>query len=228
VDDGTTVRITETTGYPFDEVISFTFSTPAPVRFPFMLRTPNWCEKPTVSLNGNIVSLSDPAQGWIVLEHTWHDGDSVKLELPMTVKVKVWEKNKNSVSLYRGPLTYSLRIGERWEHYGGNERWPAFEVFPTTPWNYGLIVDPSNPATSFEVVRQTAQIANQPFTIDHVPIALRAKGKRIPKWTLEPNGLIGEIPESPVRTEGPVEEITLIPMGCARLRVSAFPQIAST
>lgn len=41
--------------------------------------------------------------------------------------------------LQRGPLIYSLRIGERWEQY--NQHVPGhelphgdFEVFPTTPW----------------------------------------------------------------------------------------------
>jgi hypothetical protein len=43
----------------------------------------------------------------------------------------------------RGPLTYSLRIGERWEKKGGTEEWPGFEVYPSTPWNYGLIQEPN-------------------------------------------------------------------------------------
>ena len=32
--------------------------------------------------------------------------------------------------------------------------------------------------------------------------------------------------QSPVASDAPVEDITLIPMGCARLRVSAFPWMA--
>ena len=44
-------------------------------------------------------------------------------------------------------------------------------------------------------------------------------------WSQEANGLVGEIQRSPVRSEQPVEEITLIPMGCARLRISQFPTI---
>jgi len=45
-----------------------------------------------------------------------------RLELLMRIRVKVWEKNKNSVSVERGPLTCSLRIGERWVRYGGTVR----------------------------------------------------------------------------------------------------------
>src|SRR5690606_39999001 len=34
--------------------------------------------------------------------------------LPMAVRVKVWEENKNAVSIMRGPLTYSLKIKEEY------------------------------------------------------------------------------------------------------------------
>jgi hypothetical protein len=127
--------------------------------------------------------------------------------------------------VYRGPLIYSLKIGERWQEYNNNEKWPALEVFPTTPWNYGLVLDPKNPAGSIEVARIKPRLASQPFALDNAPIELRAKARRIPEWKQESNGLIGEVCLSPVRSNEPVEEVMLIPMGCARLRVSAFPAI---
>jgi len=225
VGDGPEVQITETTDYPFGEAVEFNLATRKSVRFALWLRVPRWCDKAQVEVNGKALDVQARPLSWIMLERQWQNGDVVRLQLPMAIRLTVWQKNRNTVSVHRGPLTYSLRIAERWERYGGSDQWPAFEVFPTTPWNYGLIVDLQNPATSFEVIQQEGPMASQPFTLENAPIALRAKGKRIPQWKLEPNGLVGEIQASPVRSDAPVEEIILIPMGGARLRISAFPQI---
>ena len=40
-------------------------------------------------------------------------------------------------------------------------------------------------------------------------------------------GLVGLLQPSPVKSNEPTETITLIPMGAARLRISAFPTIGA-
>jgi len=226
VGDGTEVTVTETTDYPFDEVITFKLSTDKPVTFPLLLRVPGWCEGAKAQINGKAVDAQAGPGSWIELARQWKEGDVVKLELPMTIRTKVWTKNHNAVSVHRGPLAYSLKIKERWQQYGDNSKWPNWEVYPDSPWNYGLIVDTDDPASSLRVFKREGAMADQPFTPDAAPIALKAKGKRIPQWTQESNGLVGAIQESPVQSNQPVEDIVLIPMGCARLRISAFPQIS--
>ncbi len=228
VGQGTEVRITETTDYPFSDVVEFKLSIPEAAAFPFVMRVPGWCKNPRVQVNGKSVEVQANPLSWIMLERTWKNDDVVRLELPQTISIKVWKKNHSAVSVQRGPLTYALKIGERWERYGGTNEWAAYEVFPTTPWNYGLIVDLKNPENSFEVGKRKGALAPQPFTPENAPIELRAKGKRIPEWKLEMNGLIGALQDSPVRSDEPVEKIALIPMGCARLRVSVFPRISAS
>ena len=216
VGKGGEVRITEQTDYPFDDSVNFTIATDKPVRFPLLLRIPAWCDNPKLAVNGKAVAST---KGWTTVERTWNTGDRIRLELPMRVTVTRWTKNRNSVSINRGPLTYSLKIGERWERKEGTDQWPGLEVYPTTPWNYGLIVS----SVQFS---KTARLAAQPFASDSSPVILHAKGKRIPLWKQEDNGLVGEVPQGPVHSDQPAEDITLIPMGCARLRISAFPEIA--
>lgn len=227
VGDGVKVTITEKTDYPFDDTINLTVSAPKAVQFPLYLRVPGWCDAPSVAVNGKALKVPSPAKGWILIRRTWRNGDSVTLQLPMQITVHEWTANRKTVSVSRGPLTYSLAIGERWSKYGDSEKWPGYEVFPTTPWNYGLELDAKDPAKSFEVEFAKGPLAAQPFTPEAAPILLKAKGRRIPQWRQEENGLVGEVKMSPVKSVEPVEQITLVPMGCQRLRISAFPTIGT-
>jgi len=162
---------------------------------------------------------------YVVISRQWANGDQVCLELPMKITTTVWKKNKNSVSVNRGPLTYSLKIGEKYVQAGGTDEWPAWEIHPTTDWNYGLLLNETEPASAFEVVQKDWPANGQPFEATTAPIELRAKAKKIPQWKKDHLGLVGELQQSPVKPEEATETITLIPMGCARLRISAFPTI---
>ncbi len=223
VADGTEVTISESTEYPFGEEVVFTLKTPDSVRFPLMLRIPVWCEAAEIAINDEEVSADTVPGSYVIIERVWQDEDKVVLQLPMKVTLSVWEKIGNSVSVNRGPLSYSLKIGEEWRRYGGTDNWPEYEVFPTTPWNYGLIVDRDNPESSF-TVSSRSWIPYQPFESNSAPIELHGKGKKIPNWTLVKN-CASNLQRSPVKSNEPVEDITLIPMGCARLRISSFPTI---
>ena len=224
VGSGAEVTLTESTGYPFDDSIAISVDAPASTRFPLLLRVPGWCDHPAVSLNGKPLATPASSQGWLAIDRAWNPHDKLVLTLPMSLKVQVWKENRDTVSVSRGPLTYSLKIGERWVRQGGTDDFPAEEVYATTPWNYGLVLDVHKPEDSFEVVK-TGKNAPQPFTPEDAPIELRAKGRRIPQWKLESNGMVGEVQPGPVSSSQPVESITLIPMGASRLRISSFPQI---
>ncbi|MGI6419037.1 MAG: beta-L-arabinofuranosidase domain-containing protein [Thermoguttaceae bacterium] len=226
VGDGAEVSIDEETNYPFDESVRFTLATPRPVRFGLKLRVPGWCDSPQVSLNGKTLDGAAVADGAITIDRTWNDGDRVELELPMKIRLTVWEKNQRCVSVDRGPLTYSLAIGEKLVRHGGTDKWPAWEIHPTTPWNYGLVLEGDDPAAALEVVRKPMP-QGQPFEATAAPIELKAKARKIPNWTLDHLGLVGPLAPSPVRSGEPLETVTLIPMGCARLRISAFPVIGA-
>jgi hypothetical protein len=224
VGNGTTVRIVEETDYPFRDTVDFTLSLAEPTEFPMMFRIPGWCRDPKISVNHQPIRARPRPSSFVMIDRTWQNGDRVRLQLPMEIQLTTWKKNHNSVSVHRGPLTYSLRIGERWQKFGGSDRWPEWEVFPTTPWNYALVLNRREPASSFEVVEREGRLPDQPFDFS-VPVGLLAKGRRIENWKLE-GGLVGQLRDSPVLTDLPEEDITLIPMGCARLRISAFPVAA--
>jgi hypothetical protein len=121
-----------------------------------------------------------------------------------------------------------LKIQEKWQKYGErNAKWPEWEVFPTSPWNYGLMLDAKAPAKSFRVVKVKGPVAPQPWTAETAPIRLTAQGRKIPGWKLDSLGLVGKLQPSPVRSGERAETIELVPMGAARLRISMFPVIGN-
>jgi len=223
---GQSVKIVETTDYPFNESIRFEFSLEKDSRFPLYLRLPGWCRSPEIKLNSRKVGFKSRPGGYIVVERSWSGGDVLELRLPMEIRTRKWVKNHNALSVYYGPLAFSLKIGERWVRYGSSETWPEFEVLPTTPWNYGLVLK-RKPEKSFTVVRGRLDPDTQPFTPEHVPIHLEAKARRIGEWKQNADGLVEKLQASPVRSVEPTEPVTLIPMGAARLRISSFPWIGS-
>jgi hypothetical protein len=112
----------------------------------------------------------------------------------------------------------------KWQKGVDKEAWPSYNIEPALPWNYGLILK-STPEASFEILTKAWPKDNFPFTPEASPIVLKAKAKQIPAWKIDKYGLAGELKDSPVRSSEPVEEVELIPMGAARLRISAFPVI---
>ena len=224
---GTAVGIEEETGYPFDGAVHLRVTPATKVRFPLYVRIPGWCTKATVNVNGVVSELEHAAGTFACIDRIWAAGDSVVITFALPVEVQRWEKNQNSVSVSRGPLYFSLSIGERWEKYGTNASWPEWEVFPTSAWNYGLVLDSLNPAKSFSVEQRIPDPSALPWTAGNMPITLKATGRKIEGWQTDYRGLIAPLQASPARTSAPEEPLVLVPMGAARLRITSFPTVTT-
>jgi len=161
----------------------------------------------------------------------------------MQLAIREWKKNKNSVSVNYGALTFSLKISEsyklmdsklfaqgdsKWQPNANQNQWPAYEIYPASKWNYGLVLSDKPLSDQFEVIKRSWPLNNFPFTQEEVPIIIKTKGKIIPTWTIDKYGLCDLLPQSPVTVNSTEENIELIPMGAARLRISAFPVIENS
>jgi hypothetical protein len=241
VGDGTSVRIVEATHYPFEGTMGFTLHAARAVTFPLYLRIPGWARSATVSVNGESLPITPEAGKYVRIERAWQNNDTVALNLPMKISVRCWLANHDSMSVNYGPLTFSLKIGERvervdssqtaigdsgWQKTADPMLWPSFGFYPTTPWNYGLVLAEDQPEKAFVVKQLSWPKDDYPFTPESAPIQLLAQGRQIPEWTLDKYGLCATLQSSPARSEQPVEAVTLIPMGAARLRISAFPTVS--
>lgn len=239
VADGKKVTVSEVTNYPFDENIAFTIDK-GKAEFPFYVRIPRWTRGAEVCVNGERVDARLMGGKYLVINREWKKGDRLTLRFPMHLSMRVWQVNKHSVSLDYGPLTLSLKIKERyvlrdskataigdskWQKNADASKWPTTEIYADSPWNYALCFRGfgRKALDNIEVVKKPWPADNFPFTLESVPLEFKAKGRRVPSWTIDETGLCGVLPDETAVKAKEVEDITLVPMGAARLRISAFP-----
>ncbi|NUP95633.1 MAG: glycoside hydrolase family 127 protein [Planctomycetaceae bacterium] len=220
-EQGREVEFECSSDYPFRTEVAVRVVRANGERFPLVLRLPGWACGGTVMLNGHEVPAEVVAGRYLRLEREWNPGDVLDVNLRTELELVRWDDNKGAVSVQRGPLTYALGIPERVERSGGTDAWPAFEYFPAAPWNYALELGDSSP-----VVREThGEISDlrEVWTLEHVPSRLVVRARKAPGWKLDEHGLVARLVPSPVVADAQVEEVELVPMGAARLRISAFP-----
>lgn len=234
VADGKEIVIRETTDYPFDTRIGFVMEMKDDgVNFPFYIRIPKWTRNATVKVNGKDMDEDLQAGKYLCIDREWRNGDRVEVDFPMEVSVRTWQVNKNSVSVDYGPLTLSLRITEKyveknsaetaiwdsqWQQGADASRWPSYEIYPESPWNYALQVGSVKLKE-----RRKLQPGRNPFTQSDVPLVFEAQGRQVPDWKIDEYKLCGVLPYEDVAKSDTCETLELIPMGAARLRISAFP-----
>ncbi len=218
--DGQMITIHEATDYPFDEHVSLLMDMENKAEFPLVLRIPAWCDAPEVVVNGAPAEAEVQPGTFVTLARTWQDGDTVELNFPAQVTLSSWEQD--AVGVERGPLVYALKVGEEWtpvEDYGaGFHKW---EVRPTTPWNYALVINPKNPAPAF-YFEKDASLPDQPWDAEAAPVRLVAEGRQVPGWEVTQH-VARKLPQSPVEEGSAPEQITLIPYGAAHLRLAVLP-----
>ena len=239
VGDDTEISINNKTKYPFEDNLLFEFKMDKSDVYPIYFRIPSWAENSEILINGKKINVTAQKGKYLRINRKWSDGDLVNLNLPKNLSIKTWEKNHSSVSLNYGPLTFSLKIKEnylnkrsdksaiwdsKWQKDVDIDNWPTYEIYPGSPWNYGLILnDDLNEA--FEVVEKEWPKDNFPFTNESSPIYIKARAKKIESWKIGETKLVGELMDSPVESNEKEEIIELVPMGASRLRISSFPVI---
>lgn len=239
VGNGHEVTLLEETNYPFNGSVTITVNTSDAVRFPIEVRIPAWADSVTLKFKGTVVKVKNQAS--YKIDERWRNGDKILIELPMQLRVE--NRYNNSLAILRGPLYYSLRIDKEYKSvkinydnfgYKGTIDW---EINPKSDWNYGLLISKSNIMRGIKVTENP--VSKYPFSdrgdmiwsadsakyfawTQDAPVVIKARGMKIPGWTMKDNS--ADVPPlSPVKPEGDAEMITLVPYGCARLRITEFP-----
>jgi hypothetical protein len=85
-------------------------------------------------------------------------------------------------------------------------------------WNYGLALDPARPESAIAVPGKN--VGDYPFSPEGAPVELAAKAAHPGVETGQRLGCATAEPGPVRRTAG---NVTLIPYGSAKLRITAFP-----
>jgi uncharacterized protein len=124
---GTTVKLSQTTNYPWDGAVRLAVSPEKPRKFTVRVRIPAWAQgRPvpsdlytyeettsswTVRANGKAVAAK-LENGYVAITREWSAGDTIELNLPMTThRVRGHEKiaaTQGRVALERGPIVYCV------------------------------------------------------------------------------------------------------------------------
>ena len=217
---GVSVTITEATSYPFSDTVTLTLAISTPTAFPLLVRIPGWCSAPSVTVNGAAVAAG-AGPGYARISRTWSNRDVVTVTLPMAPTPKTWSTQENAMSVSYGALEFSLKITENWSMVSGTAQWPQWQVDPGSAWNYGLV-----PGAAIGVA--TGGNVNDPFKQANAPITLTTSGQVVADWQADSQQVVTPLVTGPVAASGPVEQVSLIPMGAARLRITSFPQTGGT
>lgn len=212
--DGTPVRVTVETDYPFREVITLVVHADAPTRCPLYLRIPPWAQEATLRMGDETVPVV--ADDYLLVDRIWQGETRLTLTLPMPVQI---EKRATGVTLSRGPLVFGLQIVERQEQVKTVDGWADYAYYPESRWNVALTTNDVNAVTV-----QMSPVGTPPFDTAHVPVALLAPVRQVPAWGMKDNS--ADLPPSEPVATGETESATFVPFGFARLRVTELPQVA--
>ena len=268
---GVPITITARTIYPAAQTIEFDIDPARPVTFIFTLRIPGWCGDAALWLNGQPLNLPLTPGTWVPIERKWQAGDCLRLDLPFALGLQRFPKG--GISLDYGPLTFCLPITARAEIEAGDSTndqrrailkefyaphpkgataaFPAWELTPTSRWNYALCLDEHSLTRLVQI--RWHRPSTTLFDPVHPFVTIRVPARAVRGWTLHQRSVIfqnsgwvsrgkwrfgkrrikGRFAFTPplpgvtslqARLSQDVEWIELVPYGTTLLRLTVFPQ----
>jgi DUF1680 family protein len=110
--DGSRVKLTQQTDYPWDGAIKIILENVPTREFSVFLRIPEWAKGSIAKVNGKLVGNNLRTGEYFQIKRAWSAGDIIELILPMPVQLieanPLAEEIRNQVAIKRGPIVYCL------------------------------------------------------------------------------------------------------------------------
>ena len=161
LEDGTGVRITQRTEYPWKGAVDFTVDPAHPAEFSLFVRVPAWSAVTTVMTNEGTVDNTPKAGEYFEIRRHWEPGNTVHVEFEMKARLvranPLVREDAGRVAVERGPLVYCLEQPDQ----------PGFDLFDAS-----VLVDGSGFTNEFEpdllggivVLKHHGTVVDQPFS----------------------------------------------------------------
>lgn len=234
VADGTPLKLTCQTAYPFEEAIRVGVEPQQPASFPLYFRIPGWCAKPRITVNeAALDAVADvkgvaEVKGFIRIQRRWSPGDAIALDFPMAVRVcrgfetefppltkKYFDFNPPTAfekrrlpyeSIFYGPLLFALAIPDK----------DANTPVADARWQFALDNEAARGGADIAVTRHPMP-AKWDWPLN-APLTLEVPARAFDWKPTDDQAL----PAAPVEA-GTAQTIRLVPYGCTKFRISMFP-----
>ena len=183
------MTITQETQFPYEEATRLTINVKKSRKAKLLVRKPSWCkdgEMKVICKGEDYAAKGAQANGYILIDRKWKDGDVVEITLPMHVRLEQLPNVPEYVAIMRGPVLLSCRMGtegldglvaddSRWGHIAHG---PLVSLFDTP----ALIGQRDQLQAALE---KMTPVPGKPF---HFTVAnlFSLKGEKLPSIELEP------------------------------------------
>jgi uncharacterized protein len=109
--DGTALKVSQKTNYPWNGDIKMTVSPAAPSEFVMYVRIPGWSAKNSVKVNGKEVAGAKAGE-YLAIRRKWTANDTIDLNFDMTTRLlkanPAVAEDRGRVAFQRGPVVFCM------------------------------------------------------------------------------------------------------------------------
>ena len=128
--DGTALRITQQTNYPWGGEVHLEIAPEHPAEFVVYVRIPGWSRQNTVKVNGQTLSGASAGE-YLAIRRRWSGHDKIDLSFDMATRAikadPAVTEDTGKIAFQRGPLVYCMETLDQKDH-AGNSNLAEFAV----------------------------------------------------------------------------------------------------